>query len=60
MAESFRSVTWGECGPYPVFACYKLAFALKLREKAREKNFSEGRNERARQKCRVKYEISLD
>jgi len=27
------SPNWEECGPFPVFASYTLAFALQLREK---------------------------
>ena len=27
------SPNWEECGPYPVFASYTLAFALQLRKK---------------------------
>jgi hypothetical protein len=31
IAEKFSRLTWVECGPYPVFASYTLAFALQLR-----------------------------
>jgi len=39
--EKFSRFTWEECGPCPVFACYTLAIALKLREK-HGKNLSQG------------------
>ena len=34
IVEKFSHLTWEECGPCPDFACYTLAFALQLREKA--------------------------
>jgi hypothetical protein len=34
IAVKFSRLTWVECWPFPVFACYSLAFALQLREKA--------------------------
>jgi len=37
----FSGLTWEECGPFPVFACCTLAFALQLRIKA-QKNPSQG------------------
>jgi hypothetical protein len=40
-AEKFSRLTWEECEPFPVFACYALAFTLQLKEKAR-KNLSPG------------------
>jgi hypothetical protein len=37
IAEKFSRLTWEECEPFSVFAYYTLAFALQLKEKAREK-----------------------
>ena len=33
IVEKFCRLTWEECGPCPVSACYTLAFALQLKEK---------------------------
>jgi len=41
IAEKFSRLPCEECEPFPVFAYYTLAFALQLKEKARE-NLSQG------------------
>jgi len=37
IAEKFSHLTWEVCEQFPVFACYTLAFALQLKEEARNK-----------------------
>jgi hypothetical protein len=41
IAVKFNRFTREECGPFPVFAGYILAFAAQLRVKVRKKNLSQ-------------------
>jgi hypothetical protein len=39
IAEKIIRLTWEECGPCPMFACYTLAFVVHMMERHR-KNLS--------------------